>query len=166
MGMPALSTHHLQVRLLWRRLGRRGAAFALALALLAASALVLTLSRYAGVPPAPPSPSPSYGHRLPALVDITLVYGATEKGAGQSVTLSSSSTTTRNDPFPHTSTCYPCIIETDPQSNPSAWVVCSVLGWDAACLPLPPRIRGRIPQLAPPLGRRKLVPQFQIMCSP
>jgi hypothetical protein len=75
--MPALSTHHLQLRLLWRRLGRRGAAFALALL---AAALVLTLSRYA----AGPAASPSYGHRLPALVDITLVYGATDKGAGQS----------------------------------------------------------------------------------
>jgi hypothetical protein len=41
-----------------------------------------------------------------------------------------------------------------------------VLGWYAACLPLPSRIRGRIPQLASPLGGRKLVPQFRIMCSP
>jgi hypothetical protein len=79
--MPALSTHHLQLRLWWRRLGRRGAAFALALL---AAALVLTLSRYAAGPAASPPASPSYGHRLPALVDITLVYGDTDKGAGQS----------------------------------------------------------------------------------
>jgi len=45
---------------------------------------VLTLSRYAAGPAASPPASPSYGHRLPALVDITLVYGATDKGAGQS----------------------------------------------------------------------------------
>jgi hypothetical protein len=74
--MPALSTHHLQLRRLGRR---RGAAFALALL---AAALVLTLSRYATGPAASPPASPSYGHRLPALVDITLVYGATDKGAG------------------------------------------------------------------------------------
>ncbi|OEL36850.1 Pectin acetylesterase 5 [Dichanthelium oligosanthes] len=53
-------------RLWWRR---RGAAFALALL---AAALLLALSRYAAVPSA--SPSPSYGHRLPTLVDLTLVY--------------------------------------------------------------------------------------------
>ncbi|XP_066313342.1 pectin acetylesterase 5-like [Miscanthus floridulus] len=76
--MPAISTHHLQLRLWWRRLGRRGTAFALALL---AAALVLTLSRYAAGPAASPPASPSYGHRLPALVDITLVYGATDKGA-------------------------------------------------------------------------------------
>ncbi|KAJ1287295.1 hypothetical protein BS78_03G419900 [Paspalum vaginatum] len=72
--MPPLSAH--QLRLFWRRLGPRYAAF-FALALLAAA--FLTLSRYA-VPPAP-SPTPTYGHRLPALVEITLVDGATGKGA-------------------------------------------------------------------------------------
>ncbi|CAO1947405.1 unnamed protein product [Urochloa humidicola] len=59
--------------LLWRRLGRRGAAFA---AVLLAAAFLFSLSRYASVDPsASPSPSPTYGHRLPTLVDLTLVYG-------------------------------------------------------------------------------------------
>ncbi|CAN6357123.1 unnamed protein product [Urochloa humidicola] len=59
--------------LLWRHLGRRGAAFA---AVLLAAALLFTLSHYAAVDPsAAPSPSPTYGHRLPTLVDLTLVYG-------------------------------------------------------------------------------------------
>jgi O-palmitoleoyl-L-serine hydrolase len=57
--------------LLWRRLGRRSAAFALALL---AAALLFTFFRYAAVPSASPSPSPTYGHRLPTLVDLTLVY--------------------------------------------------------------------------------------------
>nr|CAB3503483.1 unnamed protein product [Digitaria exilis] len=56
---------------LWRRLGRRGAALALALL---AAALLFTLSRYAAVSSDLPSPSPTYGHRLPTLVDLTLVY--------------------------------------------------------------------------------------------
>ncbi|ONM34146.1 Pectin acetylesterase 5 [Zea mays] len=76
--MPVLCTHHVQLRLWWRRLGRRSATFALALL---AVALVLTLSRYAAGPAPSPPPSSSYGHRLPALVDITLVYGAIDKGA-------------------------------------------------------------------------------------
>ncbi|CAO1941107.1 unnamed protein product [Urochloa humidicola] len=59
--------------LLWRHLGRRGAAFA---AVLLAAVLLFTLSHYAAVDPsAAPSPSPTYGHRLPTLVDLTLVYG-------------------------------------------------------------------------------------------
>jgi len=57
--------------LLWRRLGRRGAAFALALL---AAALLFTFFRYAAVPSASLSPFPTYGHRLPTLVDLTLVY--------------------------------------------------------------------------------------------
>lgn len=71
----APAAHHL--RPWWRR---RGAAFAAALL---AAALLLTLSRYAAVPSTSTdsSPSPSYGHRLPTLVDLTLVDGAKDKGA-------------------------------------------------------------------------------------
>ncbi|KAK8454561.1 hypothetical protein SEVIR_5G475800v4 [Setaria viridis] len=39
-----------------------------------AAALIFTLSRYAAAPSSSPPPSPSYGHRLNALVDLTLVY--------------------------------------------------------------------------------------------
>ncbi|KAF8749177.1 hypothetical protein HU200_012716 [Digitaria exilis] len=53
---------------LWRR---RAAALALALL---ATALLFTLSRYAAVSSDFPPPSPTYGHRLPTLVDLTLVY--------------------------------------------------------------------------------------------
>ncbi|KAK3166633.1 hypothetical protein QOZ80_1AG0048330 [Eleusine coracana subsp. coracana] len=70
--MPPLSAH--QLRLWWRR-----RVAALAVALLAAAALFFSLSRYAAVPPA--APTPSYGHRLPTLVDITLVHAAKDRGA-------------------------------------------------------------------------------------
>ncbi|KAI5001359.1 hypothetical protein ZWY2020_026009 [Hordeum vulgare] len=74
----APATHRL--RLCWRRLGRRGAAgaFAFAFALLAA-AFFLTPSRDASARST--TSYPSYGHRLPTLVDLTLVAGAREKGA-------------------------------------------------------------------------------------
>ena len=73
----APATHRL--RLWWRRLGRCGAAgtVAFAAALLAA-AFFLNLSRHASTPS---TSYPSYGHRLPRLVDLTLVDGAKDKGA-------------------------------------------------------------------------------------
>lgn len=75
--MPPLSAH--QLRLWCRRLGRRGAAVAAFAVALLAAALFFSLSRYAAVPTI--SPTPSYGHRLPALVDITLVHAAQARGA-------------------------------------------------------------------------------------
>jgi hypothetical protein len=72
----APATHRL--RLWWRRLGRRGATAAFFAALLAAAFFFLALSPDAS---APATSAPSYGHRLPALVDLTLVDGAKEKGA-------------------------------------------------------------------------------------
>uniref|UniRef100_A0A453GXC3 Pectin acetylesterase n=1 Tax=Aegilops tauschii subsp. strangulata TaxID=200361 RepID=A0A453GXC3_AEGTS len=75
----APATHRL--RLWWRRLGRRGAAgaAAFAFALLAAAFFLLSPSRDASAPST--SSYPSYGHRLPTLVDLTLVAGAKERGA-------------------------------------------------------------------------------------
>ncbi|KAK1670243.1 hypothetical protein QYE76_058402 [Lolium multiflorum] len=75
----APATHRL--RLWWRRLGRRGAtagAAAFVAALLAAAFFFLALSPDAS---APATSYPSYGHRLPTLVDLTLVDGAKDKGA-------------------------------------------------------------------------------------
>uniref|UniRef100_A0A0D9YKS1 Pectin acetylesterase n=1 Tax=Oryza glumipatula TaxID=40148 RepID=A0A0D9YKS1_9ORYZ len=60
-----------------RRLLRHAAAFALVLLAVALLFLLLVHPRSLGTP----SPSPSYGHRLPTLVDLTLVHGAKEKGA-------------------------------------------------------------------------------------
>uniref|UniRef100_A0A8R7Q1I1 Pectin acetylesterase n=1 Tax=Triticum urartu TaxID=4572 RepID=A0A8R7Q1I1_TRIUA len=72
------ATHRL--RLWWRRLGRRGAAGAAAFAFaLLAAAFFLAPSRDASAPST--ASYPSYGHRLPTLVDLTLVAGARERGA-------------------------------------------------------------------------------------
>ncbi|KAG8053776.1 hypothetical protein GUJ93_ZPchr0001g31005 [Zizania palustris] len=67
---PALDRHRLRLR--------HAAAFAL---LLIAVALFFFLFRFAAFSSTSPSPSPSYGHRLPTLVDLTLVHGAEDKGA-------------------------------------------------------------------------------------
>jgi hypothetical protein len=74
-AMPATQ----RLRLWYRRLGRRGAAAGAAAfaAALVAAAFFLTPSRDASAP----GNTPSYGHRLPTLVDLTLVDGAKEKGA-------------------------------------------------------------------------------------
>ncbi|TVU37071.1 hypothetical protein EJB05_19038 [Eragrostis curvula] len=78
-----LSGH--QLRLWWRRLGRRGAAgaafagAAFAVALLVAAALLFTVSRHADVPRE--ASTPSYGHRLHTLVDLTIIHSAKDKGA-------------------------------------------------------------------------------------
>ncbi|KAM0856921.1 hypothetical protein ACQ4PT_048823 [Festuca glaucescens] len=73
----APATHRL--RLWWRRRGATAGAAAFVAALLAA-AFFLTPSRDASAPGNTTS-YPSYGHRLPKLVDLTLVDGAKEKGA-------------------------------------------------------------------------------------
>jgi hypothetical protein len=74
----APASHHL--RLWWRRRGRSGAAGAtFAIALLAA-ALLLTLSYYVSAPFASDSAAAA-GGRSPALVGLTLVRRAQEKGA-------------------------------------------------------------------------------------
>ncbi|GJN36312.1 hypothetical protein PR202_gb25160 [Eleusine coracana subsp. coracana] len=69
--------HHL--RLWWRRRGRAGAVGATFSVAFLAAALLLTLSYYASTPPANSSTSSS--GRSPALVGLTLVRGAEEKGA-------------------------------------------------------------------------------------
>jgi hypothetical protein len=73
---PSASAHHL--RLWWRRRGRAGAVGATFAVAFLAAALLLMLSYYASAPPATSSVSPG---RSPALVGLTLVRGAEEKGA-------------------------------------------------------------------------------------
>ncbi|KAK3140934.1 hypothetical protein QOZ80_5AG0407950 [Eleusine coracana subsp. coracana] len=73
----APAVHHL--RLWWRRRGRAGAVGATFSVAFLAAALLLTLSYYASAPPATSSSSSS--GRSPALVGLTLVRGAEEKGA-------------------------------------------------------------------------------------
>jgi hypothetical protein len=85
-SLPLLSSAAMPVtqrlRLWYRRLGRRGAAAGAAAfaAALVAAAFLLTPSRDASARGNTASYA-SYGHRLPTLVDLTLVDGAKEKGA-------------------------------------------------------------------------------------
>ncbi|WVZ77073.1 hypothetical protein U9M48_024975 [Paspalum notatum var. saurae] len=76
--MPGTSTARHLFRLWWRRLGPRAAAALLAAAF---ALLLLAVSRYAAAPTPRPTHPSTYGHRLPALVDITLVHGTADKGA-------------------------------------------------------------------------------------
>lgn len=157
----APASHHL--RLWWRRRGRAGAVGATFAVALLAAALLLALSSYASVVfPA------SGGRRGPALVGLTLVRRASEKGAreflpgnpprpsfkfqfqisnGRSFVLVPSSYVRYLEYFP---------TRNRPRdlSRVSALVFGSVLGWERARVPSAERVWEWIAELANPLGGR------------